>query len=166
MSKSAISLADLPPHIAKQVRRKLKESTCSSPAKPSKETSSASPRRRNQKLEDKLHKSIAQYLSLCAPDGLFWTSIENRQCGPIEGQQRKERGCKAGVPDIYCCWDSRSMWLEVKLPKAPRQSEGKQSKIQLLRAAEIVKAGGSVVVVRSIDDVQKALRKFGVPLSL
>ena len=108
--------------------------------------------------EDRLHCQIAGYLKLAEPPGFFWTSIENRGEGQREGARRKQRGCKAGIPDILTIYQGRVLFLEVKVPKGRLHDSQKE------RIPEIEQAGAGVVVVRSVDDVFHALKKAGVPV--
>lgn len=176
------SLSDLPPHMASQARRQMLDPTGRMPSvsfpaiKPVSLTPSASSKkiaehqpsgkRRNRKIEDTIHNQIAEYLRMIEPqiDGFWWTSIENRFSGQWEGGRRKERGCRAGVPDIFTLYKGKSLWLEVKVPKTETTRQTEQSDVQKEVAAKIEYCGGSVKVVRTIDDVCNALQKHGVPI--
>lgn len=181
MAKRSISLADLPPHIARQAEEKIKlqnqgnniiplKPLAKPPTFPISTPNIKTPRKRKkpEKLEDAIHTNMAKYLTLIekATDGFWWTSIENRFSGALEGKSRQARGCRAGVPDIHTLYKSRSLWLEVKVPKMPGRSEGKQSKIQVSVSEKIREAGGEVAVVRTLEDVYQALIDFGVPVSI
>lgn len=114
---------------------------------------------KRNRAEDILHASIAKYLTLAEPPGFFWTSIENRNNGRNEGGRRKQRGCKAGIPDILTIYQGRVLFLEVKTPK------GRLRPSQKKLIPEIEQAGAGVVVVRSVDDVFHVLKEAGVALT-
>lgn len=65
-----------------------------------------------------------------------------------------------GIPDLYVRSDRYGVrcWMEVKTPK------GKLSAYQTAWHQMEKRAGGDVVVVRSLDDVLTALRDRGVPI--
>lgn len=113
---------------------------------------------KRSRAEDILHTSIAKYLALAEPEGFFWTSIENRRNGRNEGGRWKERGCKAGVPDILTIYRGSVLFLEVKSLKGRLQPSQKE------RIPEINNAGAGVVIVKSVEDVFHALTRAGVPL--
>lgn len=113
---------------------------------------------RRNRTEDKIHGCIAKYLRLAAPPGFFWSSIENRNNGSNEGGRRKQRGCRAGVPDILTIYQGRVLFMEVKAPKGRLHDSQKE------RIPEIEQAGAGVVIVRSVDDVFHALKEAGVPV--
>lgn len=53
----------------------------------------------------------------------------------------------SGLPDIICCIKGHFVAIELKSTK------GKLSKIQMVEAAKIIKAGGKYFVVRSMDEL-------------
>lgn len=58
----------------------------------------------------------------------------------------------AGLPDLIACYHGKYLGLETKMP------EGKDpTPIQLLRHQQIRKAGGHVVVVRTVQQALDAL---------
>lgn len=54
----------------------------------------------------------------------------------------------AGIPDIICCYHGHFVALEVKTAK------GKTTALQELNIKQINSAGGTAVIVRSLDDVK------------
>ena len=56
-----------------------------------------------------------------------------------------------GLPDLVAIDCGRTLWLEVKTPK------GRTSRIQEVLLRRITDQGGEAYVVRSLDDVRKAL---------
>lgn len=113
--------------------------------------------RRNH-TEDRIHRYIADYLRVAAPEEFFWSSIENRNNGKAEGGRRNERGCRTGVPDILTIYRGVPLFMEVKAPK------GRLHDSQKALFPEIKQAGAAIAIVRSVDDVFHALISAGVPV--
>lgn len=57
----------------------------------------------------------------------------------------------AGIPDIIACIDGRFYAFEVKTP------EGKTTKLQDATIRKILACGGTVSVVRSVDEVRAVI---------
>lgn len=57
----------------------------------------------------------------------------------------------AGIPDIIACIDGRFYGFEVKA------EGGKPTKLQEVTIRKILAAGGTALVVRSVDEVRAAL---------
>lgn len=57
----------------------------------------------------------------------------------------------AGIPDIIACVDGRFYAFEVKT------KTGKPTKLQEATIRKILKAGGTAVVVRSVDEVRAVI---------
>ena len=60
-----------------------------------------------------------------------------------------------GIPDIICCYRGRFFGFEVKAEK------GKPTKLQEAVIRKINAAGGTALVVRSVEDVKAALAAIG-----
>lgn len=54
---------------------------------------------------------------------------------------------RSGIPDLYCCKDGVSYWLEVKLPA------GKVTELQQYEIEQLRQHGVHASVVRSMSDV-------------
>ena len=61
----------------------------------------------------------------------------------------------AGIPDIIACVDGRFFAFEVKT------ASGKATQLQQATVRKILSAGGTALVVRSVDEVRDALRGSG-----
>jgi len=61
----------------------------------------------------------------------------------------------AGIPDIIACVDGRFFAFEVKT------ASGKATQLQQATIRKILAAGGTALVVRSVDEVRDALRGSG-----
>jgi len=57
----------------------------------------------------------------------------------------------SGLPDIMMISDSIAFFFEVKVPK------GRPTKIQLYTIKKLLKAGAQASVVRSVNDVKRAI---------
>jgi hypothetical protein len=131
--------------------------------------------KKKQRPEDALHIQVAKYLRYaiahegkCSLHGAIWWSYESRNAGKetvtkngrkinLEGIGRKARGCIAGLPDISVLFRGGLHGIELKADK------GTLSEAQRTLHPEMRKAGGKVVVARSLDDVEAALRGWDIP---
>ncbi|MBQ6089433.1 MAG: VRR-NUC domain-containing protein [Firmicutes bacterium] len=57
----------------------------------------------------------------------------------------------AGIPDIICCYKGRFYGFEVKT------EDGKPTELQKAMIRKIQKAGGTALVVRSVDEVRAVI---------
>ena len=86
---------------------------------------------------------IKRYLATL-PDCFFW----------------KEHGGQygtAGIPDLIVCYKGRFLGLEAKV------GSNRPTKLQEHTIKQIQKAGGTAVVVRSVDDVKRVIAELEVP---
>ena len=74
------------------------------------------------------------------------------------GAKNKRLGTKKGLPDILVISGGHATWLELKAPK------GRVQEAQEMCHAELREAGCGVYIVRSLDDLEAALRDAGVPV--
>ena len=65
----------------------------------------------------------------------------------------------AGLPDIVCCYKGQFLTFETKMPDG-----GDASPIQKIVHSKITKAGGLVVVVRSVEQALQYLDAVDVEL--
>lgn len=59
----------------------------------------------------------------------------------------------SGIPDIICCYHGHFIGFEVKTDK------GRTTALQEIHLRNINRAGGTAVVVRSLDDVKNILNE-------
>lgn len=102
-----------------------------------------------------LHTSVARYLRLVLGDKFFWTTIPAGGGGLVRGKQLKDKGYKAGVPDILLVKESRAYWIEIKVGKGTLSSKQKT----LLPVLE--RNGMPTAVCRDIYEVEDVLKKWG-----
>jgi hypothetical protein len=114
--------------------------------------------KRMQRPEQDLHRAVARFLDAALAPGVFWTSLDHAGGGPVVGAFRKARGVRKGLPDIMVVHHGRADFIELKGPK------GRVSEAQKEIGGDLVIAGCRVAVARSIEDVQDAVLKWGVPL--
>lgn len=108
--------------------------------------------------EAQLHKAVAQYLAAALPPEVVWTTFPAGGGGKVRGAQLKERGLRAGWPDIQLIVGGSFVGIELKAPR------GKLYREQVARHDEIREAGGYVFVCRSLEGVASVLRGLGVKL--
>ena len=124
--------------------------------------------RRNQPEQD-LQKAVAQYLRLALPFPDAWfTAIPAGGGGKTRGAILKGMGYHAGTPDMlviykrrivkYAFSDTVVIWLELK------SANSWPTKIQKQCRDDLIAARCKWALCRSINDVERALRRFGVPL--
>ena len=95
-------------------------------------------------LEKDVVAKIRAYLKT-VPHCFFW-----KEHGGMYGT--------AGIPDIIACIDGQFFGFEVKT------QTGKPTTLQEATIRKINDAGGTALVVRSVDDVKDALRHAGLTL--
>lgn len=108
--------------------------------------------------EDQIHIAILQYLDVVIPSGAtpVWHTPNGGSRDARAGAKMKKLGTRAGFPDLAFLYDGTLYTLEVKA------GHGQQRASQLSWETYITNAGGFYEVVRSIDDVQAALKKWGI----
>jgi len=118
----------------------------------------AAPRKRGR-AEHALQCAVVQYLRLACPDGLVFAVPNGGHRSARTGADLRREGLLAGVPDLCLIWRGRSLFIELKTPL------GGLSRAQRAVHRALVAAGAEVMVCRSIDQVEAALREAGVRLS-
>jgi len=102
-----------------------------------------------------LHTSVARYLRLVLGDKFFWTTIPAGGGGLVRGKQLKDKGYKAGVPDILLVKESRAYWIEIK------DKNGKLSGQQKNIIPILEHHGMPTAVCRDVYEVEGFLRRWG-----
>lgn len=108
--------------------------------------------------EEALHRTVASYLAHALPWDAWFTTIPAGGGGRVRGSKLKGMSYKAGTPDLIIVHEGRALWIELKAPKGRLSDE--QSECHAL----LDQAGAEIVVARSVDDIETALRKWNVPL--
>ena len=68
-------------------------------------------------------------------------------------------GVIPGIPDVHVAWNSRLHCIELKAPK------GHLTPLQTQVIERLDECGVPTVVCRNLDQVEHALRMWGIPLS-
>lgn len=109
--------------------------------------------------EHTLQKAIHRYLKLAVPKPCaIWAVDHAGKATMLQRVRLKDRGVAAGLHDHFILWGGHLITLEIKAG-SNGTTQGQNE-----FADAIIAAGGSCFVVRSIDDVEAALRASGVPL--
>lgn len=109
--------------------------------------------------EFKLGCAVAKYLRTALPPRVLWSHLpfgEHRN--EVTGSRLKSMGTQRGWPDYLVIANEGVLALELKAPK------GKLSPEQIAFADAHVAAGGAHAVCRSLDEVEAALRRAGLPV--
>lgn len=126
---------------------------------------------RRKQPEQDFQMQVKKFLELAlpTPDAWFGASAA-KGTNKITGGILKGMGYKAGTPDMLVIYN-RSINVLVRTPSQitviwlELKSEcGTLSKAQKQCRKDLVAAGCCWALVRTLDDVEKALRRFGVPL--
>ena len=114
---------------------------------------------RRKQPEQILQRQIAEFLTLALPTPDAWfTAIPAGGGGKVRGAILKGMGYKAGTPDMLVIYKGLPIWLELK------SATGTLSMAQKQCLHDLINAGCKWALCRTLDDVERALRRFGVPL--
>ncbi len=109
---------------------------------------------RRKQPEQIFQRQVAEFLTLALPTPDAWfTSIPAGWGGMTRGP-----GYRAGTPDMLVLHEGQAIWLELKSSKGRLTYEQEQCHMDL------VGAGCDWALCRTLEDVERALRRFGVPL--
>jgi len=116
--------------------------------------------RRRQHLEDDLQEAVCTLLKWALPvDAAFWSVPNGGLRHTREAARMTRLGVRAGIPDLHVVYRGRLFCLELKAPK------GQLSASQGQVISKLETCGVPTAVVRSISEVERALRAWGIPLS-
>jgi VRR-NUC domain len=109
--------------------------------------------------EDRLQKQIVDYLNAVLVAPAFVAAIPNASRRTAAGRAGNAvPGLKKGMPDLVVAAPlKRTLWLEVKTPTGRMSAEQKEVQAVLRDMSHAHE------VVRSIEDVKRALIAWGVP---
>ena len=111
-----------------------------------------------QQPEHALQRAVAEFLDLALPASAFWTSIDAATRSAIEGQQKKARGVKPGIPDVLIVCKPITLWIELKA----RTGSVQETQRRVMRA--LIANGHQWYVARSVAEVETILIRCGIPL--
>lgn len=108
--------------------------------------------------EDDLHKEVITFLRRTLPDAAIVHHSPNESKGNVQWYaKRRALGTVTGWPDLEVFYSGKSLFLELKTPQGRVSTAQKQVHECLSRA------GFTVAVCRSVDDVSNALAScFGI----
>ena len=116
--------------------------------------------RRRLHLEDDLQESVCVFLRWALPaDATFWAVPNGGLRHSREAARMSRLGIKAGCPDLHIVHAGKLFCLELKAPK------GTLSPTQVQMIDRLKLCGVPTVVVKSLGEVEQALRGWGIPLN-
>lgn len=120
------------------------------------------PRQRPEEVVQRHCIGILRAYVPSPPDGPAWTAINpvSAKSKAVAGKS-KAMGLRAGWPDLEMLHQGRAIYVEFKAPKG-----GRVDPEQNARHREIVAAGGTVHIARSIDEFLRILACEGVPCQM
>lgn len=119
----------------------------------------AAPRAQSRSAQERsLHVAVSRFLRSVLPANATYTTFPLGGGGFARGQRLKAMGTMAGWPDLQVLYAGQAFFIELKT------EDGRLSDVQLATHRQIVGAGCAVEVARTIEDVEAALRAWGIPL--
>lgn len=106
------------------------------------------------------HVAVLRFLRLALPaDASQVWHTPNENAHKVQFRRKlRDMGLLAGVGDLSFVWRGQYHEIEVKAPN------GRPSRAQDQRYADLWKAGARYAVVRNLDDLHDTLREWGIPL--
>jgi len=128
-------------------------------------------RKKQNRPEEQVQQAIATFLDTALHRDARWWHTPNQKGTRSTYEQKilSSLGVKAGVPDVVIVWQSRIHFIEVKSPdvKPMGALKGKRggslSKTQKPWKEWAETTGTPWSLARSIDDVEVALVRWGIP---
>lgn len=109
--------------------------------------------------EERLHRSVAEYLNVAITPPAFWTTFPSGWFkGRVVAAVLRACGLRPGVPDLLFIRDGRAFWIELKAAK------GVLSDNQDDTQAALEDAGCEVATCSSVGAVEMQLRMWGFAL--
>jgi len=109
--------------------------------------------------EDDLQHAVITFLRWALPhDAMAWAIPNGGKRSPREAARMKGLGVVSGIPDIGICFRGRCIFLELK------SARGVMSEAQKAMHKKLIYCGADVMLIRSLEDCEKALREACVPL--
>jgi hypothetical protein len=98
------------------------------------------------------------FLSKALPPEAYFTAIDvGRSKNANDGQLRKLRGVKPGIPDWLIVWSGLTLWIE-------RKVSASLSETQKITRDALVRNGHRWAFARSVEDIEAACLAAGIPL--
>lgn len=118
------------------------------------------PRKKRKSPEGALQRAVVKHMRASCPPDLAWTAIESAGRGMFEGAELKRRGVRAGVSDIIIALPGVARMSCIELKTGYVKQSDAQAEWQRL----VEGAGGLYEIARSVEDVDRTLRKWGVEM--
>lgn len=110
--------------------------------------------------EQALHIAVANFLRVALPPHVAWNHVPNGGArSKAEAGIFKEMGVRAGWPDIQIVHQGRLYGIELKADRR------KPSDAQERCHTDLMLAGADVDVCRSLEEVERRLRLWNIPLN-
>ena len=113
---------------------------------------------RRKQPEADFQQQVFAYLASALDGNSWFSAIPLGGGGAVRGAILKRTGTKSGIPDVLCLNDGRAAWLELK------SRRGQLSDAQLYCHECLRRAGSSVTVCKTLDQVEAALLEAGFRL--
>lgn len=117
-------------------------------------------RQREWAEQARLASRLAKLLD---PDYIFWTAVDNEPWSLVHGIKRKERGIRAGVPDLLFWFRDPDTGSAISLAIELKSGDNKLSSKQRAVRDQMRAAGVKWFLCRSSEEVIDTLRAEGVP---
>ncbi len=108
--------------------------------------------------EQQLHRACAEYLAWALKPPAWFTTFPSGGGGKTRGAILHGLGLKPGVPDLLIVSHGVAYWVELKTPR------GKLSADQVICHLDLLDAGCLIAVIRSVDELQRVLDHWLVPV--
>jgi hypothetical protein len=116
-------------------------------------------RRVLRRPEQDLHRMVWRFFEIALPEDCFaFHPANGGYRRAVEAAILKAMGVVRGVPDIIVIWQGRVFGIELKADK------GRTSMAQLATHQAMRAAGCEIAVCRTLDEVETAMRGWGIPL--
>lgn len=121
--------------------------------------------RGRKRPEQSLQITVADFLRVALRPPTIWTAFPAGGGGKVRGAFLKAMGLQAGWPDILVAHPlTRSNHGVILVGIELKSHKGKVSPAQEVMADDFIRAGAHYPLCRSLEEVEKFLRKFGIPL--
>lgn len=109
--------------------------------------------------EHMLQRSVREFLVYCLPADVLWTaSMTGQNLSVMDRGRQKAAGVRRGWPDIsLCCPDGITRFIELKSASGSLTPEQREFR-------DHCAPFGIFAVCRSVDEVEAALRGWGIAL--
>ena len=115
-------------------------------------------RRQARQFEWAEQTALVAQLREMLDHSVFWMAVDNQPWSKAAGIRRKQRGCRAGAPDLLILHKGALIGIEMK------SRVGRVSWAQKEVRREMVRAGGSWFLCRTARSALAVLHRQGVPL--